>query len=166
VKRSGTAGAPVVVWSPRTGPARAWLRDEAAVLRSIGYAARVRAVPDATYRNEISALIPRPAAGHTSRSSGVRPVPARHTVKTSGRQALMPVSAVIGGRLGGEIRVPVSDALTIALSPDVTLNRARRDHQAAFAEQAVPALMSWRMNEADAVVDPVEGLDLTSLRLR
>jgi peptide/nickel transport system substrate-binding protein len=166
VKRSGTAGAPVVVWSPRTGPARAWLRDEAAVLRSIGYAARVRAVPDATYRNEISALIPRPAAGHTSRSSGVRPVPARHTVKTSGRQALMPVSAVIGGRLGGKIRVPVSDALTIALSPDVTLNRARRDHQAAFAEQAVPALMSWRMNEADAVVDPVEGLDLTSLRLR
>lgn len=166
VKRSGTAGTPVIVWSPRTGPARAWLRDEAAVLRSIGYAADVRAVPDATYRNEISALTPRPAAGHTSRASGVRPVLARHTAKTSGRHALMPVSAVIGGRLGGEIRVPVHDALTIALSPDVTLNRARRDHQAAFAEQAVPALMSWRMNEADAVVDPVEGLDLTSLSLR
>jgi peptide/nickel transport system substrate-binding protein len=166
VKRSGTAGASVVVWSPRTGPERAWLDDEAAVLRSIGYAAGVVAVPDATYRSQITALVPRPVAGHTGRSSSVRPVLARHVVKTSGGPPLAQVSAVVGGRLRGEIRVPVDDALTVAVGPDVTLNRARRDHQAAFAEQAAPALMSWRMNEADAVIDPVEGLDLTSLRLR
>ncbi len=166
VKRSGTVGAPLVVWSPRTGPERGWLRDEAAVLRSIGYDAAVVAIPDATYRSQIAALVPRPIGGHTSRSSSVRPLLARHTGKTSGGRPLASVSSVVGGRLSAAIRVPLDDAAVVAVSPDVALTRARRVHQAAFAEQAAPELMSWRMDEADAVIDPVEGLDLASLRLR
>ncbi len=62
--------------------------------------------------------------------------------------------------------MPVEDAVGIAVGSDVALGRARRAHVATFAEQAVPELMSWRMDEPDAVIDPVEGLDLTSLRLR
>jgi hypothetical protein len=159
----------VVVWSPRTGPQRGWLRDEAAVLSSIGYAARVVTMPDATYRGEISSLVPRPVAGKSQGggSSSVRPLLARHAVKSSGGGlSLVAASAVVGGRLTRDIRVPVDDAVAVAVSSDVGLARARRAHMTAFAEQAVPELMSWRMDEPDAVIDPVEGLDLTSLQLR
>ncbi len=168
VRRSGTAGARVVVWSPRTGAERGWLREEAAVLRSIGYAARTVTVSDARYRSEIASLLPRPVAGKTaSGSSGVRPLLTRRAVKTSGGgPPLAAATAVVGGRLTREIRVPVEDAVAIAVSSDMGLGRARRARLVTFAEQAVPELMSWRMNEPDAVIDPVEGLDLTSLRLR
>jgi peptide/nickel transport system substrate-binding protein len=168
VRRSGTAGARVAVWSPRTGPERGWLRGQAAVLRSIGYAARVVTVPDATYHSEITPMVPRPRAGNTKGgSSGVRPLLARHAIKTSGgRQSLAPASAVVDGRLIRRIRVPVNDAVVVAVGSDGGLGRARRHHVATLAVPAVPELMSWRMDEPAAVIDPVAGLDLTSLRLR
>jgi Bacterial extracellular solute-binding proteins, family 5 Middle len=168
VRRSRTAGARVVVWSPRTGPERGWLRDEAAVLRSIGYSARAVTMPDARYRSEITSLIPRPVAGKTKGgSSGVRPLLAHRALKTSGGGlSLASAAAVVGGRLTRDIRVPTADVVAVAVSSDVGLAQARRAHLATFAEQAVPELMSWRMDAPDAVIDPVEGLDLTSLRLR
>jgi peptide/nickel transport system substrate-binding protein len=167
VARSGTAGSRVVVWSPRTGPQRAWLREEAAVLRSIGYRAGLVTVPDATYGSEITALVPHPVAGRaTSRSPGVAPLKAHHTDQPADGPPLESIPAVVGGRLSASIRVPVQNAVVVAISSDVTLSRARRAHLATLAEQAVPALMSWRMDESSAVIDPVDGLDLTSLRLR
>ncbi|HEY3774027.1 MAG TPA: ABC transporter substrate-binding protein [Solirubrobacteraceae bacterium] len=167
VARSGTAGAPVVVWSPRTGPQRAWLRDEAAVLRSIGYQAGVVTVPDATYRSEITALVPHRVAGRTTgRSPGVGPLKAHHTDKSADGPPLETIPAVVGGRLAASIRIPVQNAVVVAISSDVTLTRARRAHMATLAEQAVPELMSWRMDQSGAVIDPVDGIDLTSLRLR
>jgi hypothetical protein len=168
VRRSGAAGVPVIVWSPRTGAERGWLRAEATVLRSIGYAARVVTVPDARFRSEITSLVPRPVSAKTGAgSSSVRPLLAHHGVKTSSRGPLLAsASAVVGGRLTREIRVPVEDAVPIAISADIGLSKARGAHLATFAEQTVPELMSWRMDEPDAVIDPVEGLDLTSLRLR
>jgi hypothetical protein len=126
-------------------------------------------VPDATYHSAITALLPRPApassAGHTNRSSSVRPVLA-HRDKSSDGASGPAISSVLGGSLTAPIHGAIEGPVTVALSPDVTLARARRSHQSAFAEQVVPELMSWRMDEADAVIDPVEGLDLTSLRLR
>lgn len=167
IRRSGTAGASVVVFSPRTGAQRTWLGDEAAVLRSIGYQAEVVTMPDDTYRSQITALVPHPLVQKTTgRSSSVGPLKAHHTNKDSDGPALATASAVVGGRLAANIRVPVDNALPVAVSSDVALSRATHDHIATFAEQAVPELMSWRMNESDAVIDPVDGIDLTSLRLR
>ena len=166
VRRSGTAGARLIVWSPQTGPRRAWLRDEAAVLRSIGYAARVSTMANATYRSEITSLIPRPAPPRPgSHSSTVLPERARHAVKAS-KPPLASIAGVVGGRLAADVRAPTADALAVAVSPVMTLDQARRDHLATLAEQAVPELVSWRMQGSAVVIDPVEGLDITSLRLR
>jgi peptide/nickel transport system substrate-binding protein len=168
VRRSGTAGATVVVWSPRTGSERGWLSEQVAVLRAIGYAARLVTVPDVTYRSQITALVPQPLAGQASGdASGVRPVLARRAVKSAGVPSLTSVPAVVQGRLLSDLHVPVADALAIAVGrPDVPLARARRDREIELGQPAVTELMSWRIDESAAVIDPVEGLDLTSLRLR
>jgi peptide/nickel transport system substrate-binding protein len=173
VERSGTAGEPVTVWSPRSGPGRDWLREEAAVLRAIGYASRIVTIPDATYRSELATLVPRPVAPRdthagSSRSSSVSPVIARHTAESPGA-AVRPVSAdaVADGRIAAKkVDVSVAGAITVAVGPDVALRHARQADQVVFGEETVPELMSWRMDESGAIIDPVEGLDFTSLRLR
>ena len=178
--RSGTLGAPVVVWAPRTGPVRNWMAAEAATLRAIGYAARVRTAPDAAYRSALAALLPRVAGGRASASSGGsssgrsgastgslagRSLLARRSSKAGA--ATVGAAAVVGGRLARTVRVPAAGAVPIVLGPDVPLRVARRAaHRVMFAQPEVPELMSWRMDAAASVVDPVEGLDFTSLRLR
>jgi peptide/nickel transport system substrate-binding protein len=173
VDRSGTAGEPVTVWSPRSGPGRDWLREEAAVLQAIGYASRIVTIPDATYRSELTVLVPHPVAPRDARSgsngsSSVSPDIARHTAQPPGAAA-RPVSAdaVVEGRIASKrIQVPAAGAITVAVGPVVALRHARQADQVVFGEQTVPELMSWRMDESAAIIDPVEGLDFTSLQLR
>jgi hypothetical protein len=167
VARSDTAGEAVSVWAPRTGPAGGWMRAEAAVLRSIGYAAQVVTVPDATYR-ALMALVPAPSASRPAQGGGAsaRPLVARRSVKATARPAAVAADGVLQGTLASDVRVPAAGAVTVALSPGVTLAQARRTHQVTYGEQALTLLMSSRMDESAAVVDPVEGLDFTSLRLR
>jgi len=170
VARSGTSGALVTVWSPRSGPDRNWLREEAAALQAIGYVPRVVTIPDATYRSDIQALVPRPADPHSGgsasgHSSSVRPSVAHDAAKRGGVPTIS-ATAVVDGRLGSAVRVPVAAVFAVAIGPDVPLRDARAAHQLAVAVPAVPELVSWRMDKSATVIDPVEGLDFTSLRLR
>lgn len=167
VARSRTAGAPVTVWAPRTGPERGWMDAEAAVLRAIGYAAQVMTVPDSTFRSQLTALVPRPAPADPSahRAPGVRAQLASRTLRSSGPRTVA-ADAVLDGSLGSTMHVPATGVVTVAVGPDVVLRDALRSHRVVFGQPAVPELMSWRMNESAAVIDPVEGLDLTSLQLR
>jgi peptide/nickel transport system substrate-binding protein len=167
VTRSGTAGAPVTVWAPRTGVARGWMDAEAAVLRAIGYAARVVTIPDGTYRAELATLVPRPApAGPSAHlSSRIRPQLASRSLRSPG-PATVAADAVVEGSPSATVHVPAAGVVTVAVGPEVVLRNARRTHRVVFGQPVIPELMSWRMDESAAVIDPVEGLDFTSLRLR
>jgi peptide/nickel transport system substrate-binding protein len=169
VAGSGTAGELVSVWSPRTGGERAWLQEQVAVLRSIGYAARLVTVPDATYRSEVARPASRPSRGVSDPDPGgsrtPRSLPVR-AVKSSRSAASVTADAVIDGRITSSVRVPATDAVAVAVGPDGALGHARRHEQVVFADQAIPLVTSSRMQQAATVINPVEGLDFTSLRLR
>jgi peptide/nickel transport system substrate-binding protein len=166
--RSGTAGTPLVVWAPRSGPERGWMGAEAALLRAIGYDARVGTVPDAAYRSALAALVPRPVArltAPTRTSSAGRSRLAPRSPKA--RAAPVTAVAVVEGRLGAAVHVPAAGAIPVLLGPEIPLRSARRAaHRVMFAQPMIPELMSRRMDAPAPVVDPVEGLDFTSLRLR
>lgn len=141
---------------------------EAVVLRAIGYAARVVAVPDARYRAALDALVPRPAAvaaGDPHAPSDGHLLFARRSLKSAA--APVAADAVVEGRVGSAVHVSEAGTVPVMVGPDVLLRDARAAaHRVTFAEQAIPELTSWRMDEPAAVIDPVEGLDFTSLRLR
>lgn len=165
VARSGTRGEPITVWAPRSGPEGGWLRAQASVLRSLGYPVRIATLPDATYRRQIAALVPPPLAprpgGAARNPSGMRPALAR-----SAELVRTPVAAIVDGAVAATVRAAIRDPLVVAIGPRTTLAQARRARRLEVAEPAVRELMSWRMDEDAAVIDPVEGLDFTSLRLR
>ncbi len=141
VRRSGTAGDHIVVWSPRSAPVREWMTCAARVLREIGYVASVRTLSDRGYRAAIATLGAHPRTGLAARS------PLRH-----GRWAIASPDP-------GAVAEPVAFSGGARTVPEGA-------YVVAIGEARVPELMSARMDEAAAIVNPIEGLDLTSLQLR
>ena len=170
VRRSGTAGEPVTVWTPRRSPAQAWMADYARTLDAIGFHATVSVVAAGAYRATVGTRSLAPQTGFQRLAGGlpdpiamIRPALSGRAIRADGNENL---GEVDDPRLNAQI-----ERLSAAASPDaaqwqrIDAYVARRADVAVIGYERPPVLASARIDDRALVLSPVFGVDLTSLRL-
>jgi peptide/nickel transport system substrate-binding protein len=144
VRHSGTARDRITVVSPKSRPMRRWMAYYAHLLHAIGYEAALKVLPDPEYLTMLDELAP-------SAQTGVV------TWNPWG-----PEPAGLGRLLGGPVRSNPWDpgARTIAAQ------QARLADLYVIGEQKLSRFTSARIDATATIVNPIQGLDLSSLRLR
>jgi peptide/nickel transport system substrate-binding protein len=173
VRRSGTAGDSVVVWSPPREPMRGWMSRYVTVLRAIGYDASLRVVPGGAYQTSISIPAIGAQTGIASWSAqGSGPwalyrVLDGHAITSSRNENASEIdNARIDAAISALIRVPATDRPAIASGwRTVEQDVGRQADLYVIGEQKTVQLVSARLDAAAAIVNPIEGLDLSSLSL-
>jgi peptide/nickel transport system substrate-binding protein len=174
VRRSGTARQAIVVWSPPQEPMRRWMTHYVSVLRSIDYDASLRVVPDVAYRTAIatpSVGVQTGVAAWSPAGSGawaLYRVLDGHAITPSGNENPSEIDdARVDAAISEVDRVPAADRAAVASGwRTVELDVAGQADLYVIGEQKVSQLVSARLDLSAAVVNPIEGLDLSSLRLR
>jgi peptide/nickel transport system substrate-binding protein len=169
VRRSGTAGARVTVWSPGEEPEEAWMAYYAALLDRIGFNAALKVVPAGDYYRTIGERRPAPQTGFAEDQQQIPYPSAFYEPLTAGSQ-----------RNWGEIDDPYLNravhllanvpAASIGAAVDfwhqIELYTARRAYVAVLGYATMPELVSDRVDLGELVFNPAVGYDWSSLRFR
>jgi peptide/nickel transport system substrate-binding protein len=174
VSRSGTAGTRITVWGEANPPFSAWMTYYTAMLNQIGFKARLKLVPDASYFSTIGTLKLHPQTGFGDFSADV-PHPLDFYQWITGAEI-----RAAGNQNWGEIDDPYVNrqARILGTVPSSDLGSvsnfwhgleryvAGQAYLAVFGYATAPQFVSDRLDYPRLVFSPVAGLDWTSLHLR
>jgi peptide/nickel transport system substrate-binding protein len=174
VARSGTAGAHVTVWSEARPPFSNWMAYYTGMLNRIGFKARLRLVPPATYYRTIGSLKLHPQTGGVGLGADL-PSPVdlyEHltgpAIRSAGNQNWAEIDDPLINRqvriLGA---VPSSNLGAVTeFWHDLESYVADQAYFAVFGYQTAPQFVSDRLEYRRITFSPVAGLDWTSFHLK
>jgi peptide/nickel transport system substrate-binding protein len=174
VGRSGMAGVAVTVWGEAEPPFSAWMAYYTSLLNRIGFKARLKLVPIASYLTTLGTRALHPQTGFGDFSAGLpNPVDLYVRLTDSG-------PAPQGNENWGELddpylnrqvrilsAVPSSELGSVAgFWHSLELYVADHAYLAVFGYETVPQFVSDRLVYRRLVLSPVAGLDWTSFHLK
>jgi peptide/nickel transport system substrate-binding protein len=174
VSRSGTAGTRITVWGEADAPFSSWMAYYTSLLNRIGFRARLKLIPDASYYSTIGTQKLQPQTGFGDFAADIpNPVDFYQWLTGTAIQTQ-------GNQNWGEIDDPYVNRQVRLLGavPAVHLSAvsgfwhlleryvAEKAYLAVFGYQTVPQFVSERLVHPGIVFSPVAGLDWSSLRLK
>jgi peptide/nickel transport system substrate-binding protein len=174
VQQSGTRGQQVTVWGQDRGPYRGYTDRYVKLLNRIGYRATARIVPSSAYFRMVGSASTNPQTGFAiwfndfPNPSDFYRVLDANTIQPTDSANLGRVRDVfIQQQLEKLNLVPAQDLATAAGDwRDLDEYTAKKAYAAVFGTQAVPKLMSERIDFHGAVVHPLFLSDWSSWSLR
>jgi peptide/nickel transport system substrate-binding protein len=174
VKRSGMAGSPVTVWSPRSSPALPWMAYYASLLDQLGFRASLKVVSDRAYYRTIGELSRHPQTGFAEFPQTI-PNPVDFYARLTGHAI-----KASGNRNWGEVDDPAINTSVQALAAvparslsalyrlwnELELYVADKAYVAVLGYPRFPEFVSDRIDLRTLVFSPVAGYDFSSIRLK